>query len=42
MKLKDDVIKMWEDGLTIYDIAEAYNSTPEAVMQLLGIVENPF
>jgi len=42
MKVKDDVLKMWEDGWTIYDIAEKYNSTPEAVLEVLGIMENPF
>lgn len=42
MKVKDDVLKMWDEGLTIYDIAEKYNSTPEAVLELLGIAENPF
>ena len=33
----------WESGeYTIYDIADEYSTTPEAVLKLLGLVENPF
>lgn len=43
MKLKDDVIAKWESGeYTIYDIAEEYCTTVEAVLRVLGIVEDPF
>tara|TARA_B110000977_G_C10774874_1_gene376183 strand:- start:341 stop:472 length:132 start_codon:yes stop_codon:yes gene_type:complete len=43
MKLSDDIISKWESGeYTIYDIAEEYSTTPEAVLKLLGLVENPF
>tara|TARA_R110000796_G_scaffold98553_1_gene206053 strand:+ start:500 stop:628 length:129 start_codon:yes stop_codon:yes gene_type:complete len=42
MKVKDEVLGMWEQGLTIYDIAEKYNTTPEVVLLMLGIAENPF
>ena len=43
MKLKDDVIEKWESGeYTIYDIAEEYCTTPEAVLRLLGLQEDPF
>jgi hypothetical protein len=43
MKLSDDIISKWESGeYTIYDIADEYSTTPEAVLKLLGLVENPF
>jgi hypothetical protein len=43
MKIKDDVLGKWESGeYTIYDIAEEYDTTPEVVLNLLGLVENPF
>ena len=43
MKLSEDIISKWESGeYTIYDIADEYNTTPEAVLKLLGLVENPF
>ena len=43
MKLSEDIISKWESGeYTIYDIAEEYSTTPEAVLKLLGLVENPF
>jgi predicted transcriptional regulator len=43
MKIKDDILEKWESGeYTIYDIAEEYGTTPEAVLNLLGLVENPF
>ncbi len=36
-KLKDAVLESWENGDTIFDIAEEFNTTPEAVMRLLGL-----
>jgi len=42
MKIKDDIEWKWSNGWTIYDIADEYNTTPEAVLKLLGIEENPF
>lgn len=43
MKLSEDIISKWESGeYTIYDIADEYSTTPEAVLKLLGLVENPF
>ena len=43
MKLSEDIIGKWESGeYTIYDIADEYSTTPEAVLKLLGLVENPF
>jgi len=41
MKIKDDIEWKWSNGWTIYDIADEYNTTPEAVLKLLGIQENP-
>jgi|TARA_R110000823_G_C15698383_1_gene476182 hypothetical protein len=43
MKISQDILQKWESGeWTIYDIAEKYNTTVEAVLKLLGLVENPF
>lgn len=42
MKLKDDVLERFEKGETIYDIAEDYNVTAQAVLELLGLDENPW
>ena len=42
MKIKEDIIEKFENDWTIYDIAEEYSTTPEAVLKLLGLVENPF
>lgn len=42
MKIKDDIQEKWEQGWTIYDLAEHYSCTVENIMQILGIVENPF
>jgi len=42
MKIKEDIEDKWSNGWTIYDIAEEHSTTPEAVLKLLGIQENPF
>lgn len=42
MKLKDDIMERFEKGDTIYDIAEDYDTTVQAVLELLGLTENPF
>jgi len=40
MRIKDDIMERFEKGETIFDIARDYNTTPEAVLELLGLVEN--
>ena len=42
MKIKDDIVEKWDEGWTIYDIAEAYNCSVEAIIFLLDIQESPF
>lgn len=42
MKIKDDVLNKFEQGWTIYDIAEEYSTTVEAIMRMLEIQENIF
>lgn len=42
MKIKDDILGLWETGWTIYDISEKYNCTVESVMKILDIQENVF
>jgi len=42
MKMKEEVLEKFEKGWTIFDIAEYYSTTPEAVMKMLGLQENPF
>jgi len=42
VKIKDDVLEKFEKGNTIYDIAEEYNTTVVAVLELLGLDENPW
>jgi hypothetical protein len=43
MKVKEDILNKWESGeYTIYDLADEYTTTPEVILELLGIVENPF
>ena len=42
VKIKDDVLEKFEKGDTIYDIAEEYNTTVVAVLELLGLDENPW
>ena len=42
MKIKDDILGLWETGWTIYDIAEKYNCTVESVMKILDRQENVF
>jgi hypothetical protein len=40
--MKDDIIGKFENDWTVYDIAEYYSTSVEAVMKILGLVENPF
>jgi len=42
MKIKDDIQDKWDQGWTIYDIAELYCTPVENIMKILGIQENPF
>ncbi len=42
MRIKDAVLSKFEQGWTIYDIAEEYDTTVEAIMQLLDIQEDVF
>ena len=37
MKLKDDILGKFEKGATIWEIADEYCTTPEAVAKLLGV-----
>tara|TARA_R110000744_G_scaffold48827_1_gene106352 strand:- start:460 stop:573 length:114 start_codon:yes stop_codon:yes gene_type:complete len=37
MKIKDDIQEKWDQGWTIYDIAKAYGTSTEAVLEILGI-----
>ena len=42
MKIKDDMLEKWESGeYTIYDLAEEYDTTPEAasVDVLIGLAQ---
>ena len=42
MKIKDDILEKWEQGWTLYDIAEYWNTPVENIMKILGIQENSF
>lgn len=42
MKIKDDILEKFEQGWTIYDIAEHYCVPVENILTILGIQENPF
>ena len=42
MKIKDDIQDKWDQGWTIYDIAEHYCTPVENVLKMLGLVEDPF
>jgi hypothetical protein len=42
MKIKDDIQDKWDQGWTIYDIAEHYSTPVENIMKILGIQENVF
>ena len=42
MKIKDDIQEKWDQGWTIYDIAEHYRTPVENIMKVLDIQENPF
>jgi uncharacterized protein (DUF433 family) len=42
LKIKEDIIEKFENDWTIYDIAEEYNCTVEAVMKMLDLQENIF
>jgi uncharacterized protein (DUF433 family) len=42
VKIKDDIEYKWSNGWTIYDIAEHYHCSVEAVLNLLDLRENPF
>jgi len=42
LKIKEDIIEKFENDWTIYDIAEKYNCTVEAVMKMLDLQENIF
>ena len=42
MKIKEDIMEKWDNGWKIYDLAEEYGTSPEAILKVLGIQENPF
>ena len=42
MTIKEDIEDKWSNGWTIYDIAEHYSTSPEVILKLLNIRENPF
>ena len=42
MKIKEDIMEKWDNGWTIYDLAEEQGTSPEAILKVLGIQENPF
>jgi uncharacterized protein (DUF433 family) len=42
LKIKEDIIEKFENDWTIYDIAEEYDCTVEAVMKMLDLQENIF
>jgi hypothetical protein len=42
MKIKEDILDKWEQGWTLYDIAEYWNTPVENVMMILDIQEDPF
>tara|TARA_B110000285_G_C14500388_1_gene327866 strand:+ start:129 stop:260 length:132 start_codon:yes stop_codon:yes gene_type:complete len=37
MKIKEDIVAKWESGWTVSDIAKAYGTTPEHVINILGL-----
>ena len=37
MKIKDDIIEKWEDGWTVYEIAEHYCTPVENIINILGL-----
>lgn len=39
MRIKDDIIEKWENGWTVYDIAEFYYTPVENVTAILGLTD---
>ena len=37
MKLKNDILEKFEKGALLWDIAKEYNTSEEAVLELLGL-----
>ena len=37
MRIKDDVIEKWEEGWTVYEIAEYYRTPVENIINMLGL-----
>jgi uncharacterized protein (DUF433 family) len=37
MRIKDDVIEKWEEGWTVYEIAEYYSTPVENIINILGL-----
>ena len=37
MKLKDDILEKFEKGAMLWDIAKEYNTSEDAVLELLGL-----
>lgn len=37
MKIKDDIMEKWENGWTVYEIAEHYSTPVENIIALLGL-----
>tara|TARA_B110000285_G_scaffold18774_1_gene18223 strand:- start:516 stop:638 length:123 start_codon:yes stop_codon:yes gene_type:complete len=36
MKIKEDIVKKWENGWTVADIAKHYSTTQKNVINILG------
>lgn len=39
MKIKEDIMKRFEQGETIYEIAKVYGTTPDQILIILGLEE---
>jgi uncharacterized protein (DUF433 family) len=37
MRIKDDIIEKWENGWTVYEIAEHYSTPVENIINILGL-----
>ncbi len=37
MRLKEDIIEQFEKGATVWEIAKRYNTSVQAVLELLGV-----
>ena len=42
MRIKDDIIEKWENGWTVYEIAEWYCTPVENIINILGLADTGY